>query len=96
MHQHIRTLQARNADLVADLRHRDNTITDLQAAVRSKEEDMAVANRVKLRIEGSLEALQHEAALLEETTKRLAHDLSESQVSCVLYSGMGSVLLDGL
>ncbi|CAE7625490.1 unnamed protein product, partial [Symbiodinium microadriaticum] len=82
LHQHVRTLQERNAELVADLRLRTNTVSELEKATLLKEEECAVLNRVKLRLESSVEAQQHEIALLEENRKRQLDDLKESQTTC--------------
>ena len=86
--QYVRSLQERNVDLVGELRRVSSTVADLEKTIRLKEEECAVANRVRLRVESSLEALQHETALLEESKKKIAGELSVSLVSlsstCVL------------
>ena len=45
-----------------------------------KDDELVVLNRVKLRLESSLETQQYEIGLLEECKKKMTHELNGCQV----------------
>jgi hypothetical protein len=87
----VRNLQERNAGLVADLRLKTAAVASLEKEVREREEEVAVSNRAMLRLESSVETQSHEISILEESKKKLYHDLLASQV-CV-FSTFGALSL---
>lgn len=81
---------------MADLRLKTAVISSLETEVREREEEMSVCNRAKLRLESSLEAQQHEISLLEESKKKLSHELMISQVGvliCVVWPLMRGIFI---